>query len=163
VSANRRAIFSVFFTSLTNILEMVLSAQHWTSKPYSITLHDVLEYTALNFTHLTCLLSVQVHASINAFLKLLLKTAIEIFKECRATRQYNVIVKLNAVSHRTSLDRIIDNLFNGLLPVLVNKFLKNKIKINYYSTFIKNEWSFTDIFVKILTGWKNISGPRKRS
>lgn len=67
-------------------------------------------------------MSVQVHASINAFLKLLLKTAIEIFKECRATRQYNVIVKLNAVSHRTSLDRIIDNLFNGLLPVLVNKF-----------------------------------------
>ena len=68
----------------------------------------------------------------------------EIKRRKLTSRKNDVIVKLDTIFNRTQLDRIVDNFFNWFLPVFVDKFLR---KLDGCS----------------LTGWKNISGPRKRS
>jgi hypothetical protein len=124
VSANTGTILGIIFSRLANLVEIVMSAQHRSAEPHGIPLHDILENIALNRLIGTTDDIVLLHALIDTFLKLLLQAAIKVFEKGGAARQHDVVVEFYAIRDRACLDSLVNDLFYGLLPILVDEFLK---------------------------------------
>lgn len=133
---------------MANLREVVRTTQDTASKPHSVPLHHILE--DIDLDGLGCLSRIRLvllQSVINSLLNLLIQSLVKTLKQGGASRQHNVLVESSSRIDGATLNRDVHHLVQWLSPVLMNEFLFLKI--------------FLKIF--ILTGWKNISGPKNLS
>lgn len=150
ISADWRAIFFIFLFAMGHMRSKILIWPKYTAtKPDGISLDHILRNFNLNrLSFMPCFLEIGVKSSIYSFLDKLHEFLIKTVEKCGSSRQYDIFIQFPSIINGAWLNTDINHLIERCSPILMHEFLLKKIneKIN-----------------KILTGWKNISGPKNLS
>lgn len=106
---------------MTNLGEVGVRSENTASKPDRIPLHHILEHIARHGIVSASLRVVESHAVVKDLLDLTLQARIKSVEEGRATRQYHILVQLDPVLDRATLNGVVQNFAKGLLEVFVDE------------------------------------------
>ena len=103
-----------------------MASENGPAEPYSISLHNILEYVAAH-----CIISSRnlvecCHALVQNLLHLALQTRVKALEQSRTARKHNILVQLDPVLDRTALNGIINDFTQRLHEILVHELWMEK-------------------------------------